>query len=108
MRGSAAASWTQRKSRLIKVSLAVIRACDDKAMNGTEFQFACLSDPRLAVHALSPSPAWLWRADIPQILWANPVGAAIFEAASPGAAANISFAANHAAAMQIARLAGTL
>jgi PAS domain S-box-containing protein len=77
-------------------------------MNGTEFQFACLSDPRLAVHALSPSPAWLWRADIPQILWANPVGAAIFEAASPGAAANISFAANHAAAMQVARLAGTL
>ena len=77
-------------------------------MNGTEFQFACLNDPRLAVHALSPTPAWLWRADAPQILWANPVGAAIFEAASPGAAANITFAANHAAAKQVARLAGTL
>jgi PAS domain S-box-containing protein len=77
-------------------------------MNGTEFQFACLNDPRLAVHALSPTPAWLWRADAPQILWANPVGAAIFEAESPGAAAAINFAGNHAAAMQVTRLAGTL
>src|ERR1041385_6745259 len=77
-------------------------------MNGTEFQFACLGDPRLAVHALSPTPAWLWRGDAPQMLWANPIGAAIFEAASPGAAADIRFTANHPAATQVARLAGTL
>ena len=76
---SAAASWTRRGSRPIKVSLAVIRACDT-AMNGTEFQFACLNDPRLAAHALSPVPVWLWSADASRILWANPVAAEIFEA----------------------------
>ena len=32
-------------------------------MTGTENQIVLLGDPRLAVHALSPSPAWLWNAD---------------------------------------------
>jgi PAS domain S-box-containing protein len=77
-------------------------------MNGTGFQFACLNDPRLAAQALSPAPAWLWSADANRIVWANPVGAAIFDAASPAAAARLSFDARHAAAAQIARLAGTL
>ena len=77
-------------------------------MNGTEFQFACLNDPRLAAHALSAVPAWLWSADASRILWANPVAAAIFEAASPAAAADLHFDAKHLAAAQIARLAGTL
>src|SRR5581483_6091701 len=103
----AAASWTRQRSRRIKVSLAVIRACD-VAMNGTEFQFACLNDPRLAVHALSPAPAWLWRVDGTRMLWANPAGAAIFEAASPRAAADLRFDNKHAAAAQVLRLAGTL
>ena len=76
-------SWTQRRSGRIKVSLAVIRVCDI-AMNGTELQFACLNDPRLAAHALSPSPAWLWSADASRMLWANPPAAAIFEAAFAG------------------------
>ena len=77
-------------------------------MNGAEFQFACLNDPRLAAQALSPAPVWLWSAQAPRILWANPVGAAIFDAATPAAAANISFEPGHAAAAQIVRLAGTL
>jgi PAS domain S-box-containing protein len=77
-------------------------------MNGTGFQFACLNDPRLAAHALSPSPAWLWSADASHMLWANPPAAAIFEADSPAAAATIRFDAKHPAAAQIARLAGTL
>jgi PAS domain S-box-containing protein len=77
-------------------------------MNSTGFQFACLNDPRLAAHALSPSPAWLWSADANRMLWANPPAAAIFEAASPAAAAGRSFDAKHPAAAQIARLAGTL
>ena len=77
-------------------------------MNGTEFQFACLNDPRLAAHALSPAPVWLWSADASRILWANPVGAAIFEAATPAAAAAIRFDVRHGASAQIARLAGTL
>ena len=77
-------------------------------MSGTEFQFTCLSDPRLAAHALSPTPVWLWSADATRMLWANPVAAAIFDAASPGALAALRFEPDHPAAAQIARLAGTL
>ena len=73
-------------------------------MSGSEFQFAYLSDPRLAAHALSPSPAWLWNADATRILWANPTAAAIFDCATPGAIGEISFEPNHPAAAQIARL----
>ncbi|MGA2566196.1 MAG: PAS domain-containing protein [Pseudolabrys sp.] len=77
-------------------------------MNGPEFQFACLSDQRLAAHALSPTPVWLWSTDATRVLWANPVAAAIFGAASPAALAAIRFTPEHAAAAQIARMAGTL
>ena len=77
-------------------------------MNGTEFQFACLTDPRLAAHALSPVPVWLWSVDALRILWANPVAAEIFEATSPAKVADLRFDARHVAAAQIARLAGTL
>ena len=77
-------------------------------MIGTEFEFACLSDPRLAAHALSPMPVWLWSADATRVLWANPIAAAIFDATSPGALAAIRFEPAHPAAAQIARLAGTL
>jgi PAS domain S-box-containing protein len=47
-------------------------------MKDTEFQLRGLSDPRLAVHATSPHPAWLWSTDGSRILWANPVGARLF------------------------------
>jgi PAS domain S-box-containing protein len=77
-------------------------------MNGPEFQFACLSDQRLAAHALSPTPVWLWSTDATRVLWANPVAAAIFDVASPGALADIRFEPEHMAAAQVARLAGTL
>src|ERR1700690_4498593 len=77
-------------------------------MSGTEFQFTCLSDQRLAAHALSPTPVWLWSTDARRVLWANPIAAAVFDAASPGALAAVSFEPEHAAAAQIARLAGTL
>ena len=77
-------------------------------MTGPENQIAWLSDPRLAVHALSASPVWVWSADASRILWANAVAAAIFDAGSPAAAARIAFTADHAAAAQIMRLAGTL
>ncbi|MDB5628085.1 MAG: sensor signal transduction histidine kinase [Tardiphaga sp.] len=39
-----------------------------------------VSDARLAVHATSHLPAWLWSPDGARILWANPVGAALFGA----------------------------
>jgi PAS domain S-box-containing protein len=71
-------------------------------------QLAYLRDQRLAGHALSPAPVWLWSEDARQILWANPTGASIFEANSPGALASLHFDSQHPAAAQIARLAGTL
>jgi len=77
-------------------------------MDGTEFQFACLTDERLAAHALSPTPVWLWSSDGKRVLWANPIAAAVFDTASPSALAAIQFAPSHAAAAQIARMAGTL
>jgi PAS domain S-box-containing protein len=77
-------------------------------MTGTENQIAWLSDPRLAAHALSPSPAWLWSADAKRLLWANPTAAAIFKASSPGTVTNLRFEPGDPSATQIARLAGTL
>jgi PAS domain S-box-containing protein len=71
-------------------------------------QFNYLRDPRLAAHALNPASVWLWSADADRILWANPTGAAIFDAASSGAIAERQFEPRHMAAAQIARLAGTL
>jgi len=72
------------------------------------FQSTCLSDPRLATHALSPLPAWLWSADASRILWANPTGAAIFHADTPAALAALRFDRKQNSAAQIARLADTL
>ncbi len=77
-------------------------------MTNPEFHSSYLHDPRLAAHALSPAPVWLWRANAENILWANPTGASIFDAASPGAVAARHFDSDHATAAQIARLAGTL
>jgi len=77
-------------------------------MSDIEFPFGWLSDPRLAAHALSPMPVWLWSADAPRLLWANPTGAAIFDAPSPAAVSGIAFEPRHPAAQQVMRLAGTL
>ncbi|MBI3704549.1 MAG: PAS domain-containing protein, partial [Rhizobiales bacterium] len=77
-------------------------------MSGNELQFAWLSDARLAAHALSPMPVWLWSADATRVLWANPTAAAIFDAASPGALASRRFDPQHVSAAQILRMAGTL
>jgi PAS domain S-box-containing protein len=51
-------------------------------MQNTEFKARSPDDPRLAVHATSPLPAWLWSADGTRVLWANPVGAQVFGAAN--------------------------
>jgi len=77
-------------------------------MTGTENQIAWLSDARLAVHAMSPLPVWLWSADATRLLWANPSGAVIFDAGSPAAVADLHFDAKHATAVQLKRLAGSL
>jgi len=66
------------------------------------------SDPRLAAHATSTAPAWLWSTDATRVLWANAVGAAIFDAATPAALAERPFDPHHQAASQILRLAASL
>jgi PAS domain S-box-containing protein len=71
-------------------------------------QLAYLRDPRLAVHALNPAPVWLWSTDSKHLLWANPAGVAIFDAASPGGVPALHFNAKHPAAAQVARLVATL
>ena len=69
---------------------------------------AALRDPRLAAHATSAEPAWLWSADATRVLWANAVGAAIFDAATPAALAERRFDPREPTAAQIARLVGSL
>ncbi|MCP3473611.1 PAS domain-containing sensor histidine kinase [Bradyrhizobium sp. CCGUVB1N3] len=51
-------------------------------MNSSDFQLQGVDDPRLAVHATSPLPAWLWSIDGKHVVWANPVGAKLFGAAN--------------------------
>ena len=99
-------AWTHITGSPIKSLLSVF-FCDD-AMTDPRPQLAILRDPRLAAHALAPAPAWLWSPDADRILWANPAGAAIFDASSPGDAALLRFDANHSASIQAARLSATL
>jgi PAS domain S-box-containing protein len=49
-------------------------------MKKAEFQLRGVADPRLAVHATSSLPAWLWSIDGTRVLWANPVAARSFDA----------------------------
>src|SRR5882757_10287796 len=67
-----------------------------------------LSDPRLAPYATGDIPVWLWSADATRILWGNPAAAAIFNAPSSAALTGHTIDPKGSAALQIARLAGTL
>ena len=77
-------------------------------MSGSKSLLDVLNDPRLALHATSPVPVWLWSADASRILWGNPTAAAIFNAGSPAALSGHVIDPKGSAALQIARLAGTL
>src|ERR1700689_5063536 len=77
-------------------------------MNNVEFQLRGIGDPRLAVHATSALPAWLWSIDGTRILWANPVGARLFGAANSAALAETSFGPADSHRRQIAQLASRL
>ena len=78
------------------------------AMNNAEFQLQGLGDPRLAVHATSPQPAWLWSVDGTRILWANPVGALLFGAGNGASLARKDFGPADQHRRQVAQLAGRL
>src|SRR5436309_40655 len=67
-----------------------------------------LSDPRLASYAMADTPVWLWSADATRVLWGNPAAAAIFNASSSVALTRHTIDPKGSAALQIARLAGTL
>src|SRR5579871_521261 len=67
-----------------------------------------LHDPRLAPHAVSALPVWLWSVDGTRVLWANAVAAAIFGARSPAALSQQTFDASNTAATQMARVGATL
>src|SRR4030088_464994 len=77
-------------------------------MNSGEFQLRGVGDPRLAVHATSALPAWLWSIDGTRILWANPVGAKLFGAGNAAALAKKLFGPADQHRRQVARLAGRL
>src|SRR5882724_7113760 len=77
-------------------------------MNNVEFELRGVGDPRLAVHATSAFPAWLWSADGVRILWANPVGARLFGAANGAALASRIFGPADSHRRQIAQLASRL
>jgi len=49
-------------------------------MSISEYQLRGVADPRLALHATSPLPAWLFSIDGSQVLWANPPAVRAFGA----------------------------
>ncbi|WP_029581835.1 PAS domain-containing sensor histidine kinase [Bradyrhizobium sp. URHD0069] len=77
-------------------------------MNNAEFQLRGVGDPRLAVHATSALPAWLWSIDGTRVLWANPVGARLLGADNGAALAKRIFGPADAHRRQVAQLAGRL
>ncbi|EHR05775.1 PAS domain-containing sensor histidine kinase [Bradyrhizobium sp. WSM471] len=77
-------------------------------MTSSDFQLRGVGDPRLAVHATSPLPVWLWSIDGTRVLWANPVGARLFGAAHATALADRIFGPADSHRRQIVRLAGRL
>ena len=77
-------------------------------MNHAEFQLRGIEDSRLAVHATSVFPVWLWSPDGTRILWANPAGADLFGAANTSELAEKIFGPADQQRRQVAQLAGRL
>ncbi len=77
-------------------------------MNNAEFQLQGVGDPRLAVHATSALPAWLWSTDGTRVLWANPVGARVFGAANGASLCKKTFGPADSHRRQVVQLAHRL
>jgi PAS domain-containing protein len=73
-----------------------------------DFQLLAIRDPRLAVHAASALPAWLWSTDGARILWANPVAARLFGAPNTSVLAAKPIGPADPHRRQVMRLAGRL
>ncbi|MGN6284232.1 MAG: PAS domain S-box protein [Afipia sp.] len=77
-------------------------------MTDHDFDLLAIRDPRLAVHATSPLPAWLWSIDGGRILWANPAGAQVFGARNGRELAARPIGPADPQRRQVLRLAGRL
>jgi PAS domain S-box-containing protein len=77
-------------------------------MSETGSLLVVLGDPRLASYAVGNVPVWLWSADATRVLWGNPAAAAIFNAPTSRALTGHTIDPKGSAALQIARLAGSL
>ena len=77
-------------------------------MQTTEFKARDRGDPRLAVHATSSLPAWLWSVDGTRVLWANPAGALAFGGRNAARLAGKVFGPADPHRRQIAQLAHRL
>lgn len=73
-------------------------------MNNADFQLRGVGDARLAVHATSNQPVWLWSRDGTRVLWANPVGARLFGARNAADLFTRTFGPAHTHRRQIAQL----
>lgn len=73
-------------------------------MSSSDFQLRGVGDPRLAVHATSPLPTWLWSIDGTRVLWANPVAIRLFGAPNAAALAAKTFGPADAHRRQVAQL----
>jgi PAS domain S-box-containing protein len=77
-------------------------------MDVTDFQLRFVGDLRLAPHATSASPAWLWSTDGAKVLWANPVAARLFGAVNAAELTKQDFGPADANRRQVAQLAPRL
>jgi PAS domain S-box-containing protein len=98
--------WPPKSVAIVEAATKIVGHVP--AMNNAEFQLRGVGDPRLAVHATSALPAWLWSTDGTRILWANPVGAALFGAANGAVLARKIFGPADQHRRQVAQLAGRL
>jgi signal transduction histidine kinase len=78
------------------------------SLEEADFQLRGLRDPRLAPHATSSHPAWLWASDGTRLIWCNAAGAAVFGSDDPVALTQRRFGAADQHRRQVARLAGRL
>lgn len=74
-------------------------------MSSAKSQLRGVGDARLAMHATSAQPAWLWSLDGTKVLWANPVGVKLFGARNAADLAAREFGAADPHRRQIAQLA---
>ncbi len=74
-------------------------------MSSAKSQLRGVGDARLAMHATSAQPVWLWSLDGTRVLWANPVGVKLFGARNAADLAAREFGAADTHRRQIAQLA---